>query len=333
MYENMEELPVEETVYHTLAEYPYVGMPKPPNFDPNDLAIKRFIETMWKDSRVVLKAENFGVAVARLADHEVKNRLGHAIVVGAAYYDASGLPFRIFYRGQTLYGGHLVAGRSFRVFAPLRVFARREPYGRGAAHSNQQRQIRAAAWSNLAEAQADPVHNPTNQYLPTHATFPRCIPLLVSPPPVKPHHGQDTSLFETWTQDSNYRPDIEEIWTQEPISVNPTDTLYTTGEAPFKVPVDKEERHQGSPSSPLVTLLRRDVLEPGHKEQTAFFFLRIEEVDGKCVPWRGPPRRPVPPLVPNDTTPSSAAGGVSFRGRSYSPSSRFLSLRKRSFYE
>lgn len=49
-------------------------MPKPPNFDPNDLAIKRFIETMWKDSRVVLKAENFGVAVARLANHEVKNR-------------------------------------------------------------------------------------------------------------------------------------------------------------------------------------------------------------------------------------------------------------------
>jgi len=112
------------------------------------------------------------------------------------------------------------------------------------------------------------------------------------------------------------RPHIEDLWTQEPIPVDPNNPVYSSSSSAAhrdgKVRVDKEERRDGSPSSPFVSLLRRDVLENGHKVGSpAFFFVRIEEVDGKYVPWRGPPR--VPPSHP-------------------SPSSPELSLRKRLIY-
>lgn len=83
------------------------------------------------------------------------------------------------------------------------------------------------------------------------------------------------------------------MWTQERILVNPDDPLFTDTSDLDKVRVKVDDREVGCPSSPLVTLLRRDIIENGQKVgHPAFFFLRIEKVEDKYVPWRGPPRPP-----------------------------------------
>lgn len=83
------------------------------------------------------------------------------------------------------------------------------------------------------------------------------------------------------------------------ILVSEDDPVFSRGfvEDSGKIPVFRDDRREGSPSSALVTLLRRDAHdERGHLVgHPAFFFVRIEKVGNKYVPWRGPPGHPQPP--------------------------------------
>ena len=83
------------------------------------------------------------------------------------------------------------------------------------------------------------------------------------------------------------------------ILVSEHDPVFSRGfvEDSGKIPVFRDDRREGSPSSPLVTLLRHDAHdERGHLVgHPAFFFVRIEKVGNEYVPWRGPPDRRPPP--------------------------------------
>ncbi|GAA5827815.1 hypothetical protein JCM5353_006432 [Sporobolomyces roseus] len=115
---------------------------------------------------------------------------------------------------------------------------------------------------------------------------------------------------------------VKMVWTQERLSVGPDDPLFTVKYNPSKILAFEDDRAEGSPTSPLVTLLRRDIVtNDGQKKgHPAFFFVRIEKVGNKYVPWRGPPNKP----------------GASFSlgsGRSYSTSAgNAFTPRKRFIY-
>lgn len=114
---------------------------------------------------------------------------------------------------------------------------------------------------------------------------------------------------------------VKQRWTQERIFINPQNPLFSLAYDPTKIQIKGDDREDGSPSSPLVTLLRSDAYNlHGHRVgHPAFFFVRIEKFGDKYMPWRGPPAPPLPPRMFSHCSPPSSPGPA-------------FSLRKRLIY-
>lgn len=178
-------------------------------------------------------------------------------------------------------------------------------------------------WENI---QRNPAYH--GQQLPTHVVFPQCLSLLTTAPPKRVKPQRVGCLVEQWLRDPNFslelqpyegmspgfavftrdgtdigltrsdRPNYKAVWTQEKIDVDPN-SLYSTTSTPGKVKVNADNRGDGSPSSPFVTIVRRLDFEDGVPcGRAVVYFLRIEKVNGRYVPWRGPPLPPPPPVSP-----------------------------------
>lgn len=284
-----------------------------------------------------------------LAESSSRTGLGDAYDRNASYYDASGLPIRVFYGGSP-------NGKTIK--APLSIFARRNVHNEVPGTENK----REKDWENWKQAQTPPAFR--NHNLPTHGVFPHCIRLMATPPHKQSGYRQmGESLIDQWVQSEHFTLEtdpapgsssplhlcpsstssmidsdccyvipgsgVKMVWTQEKLSVGPDDPLFTVIYNPSKILAYEDDRAEGSPSSPLVTLLRRDIVtHDGRKKgHPAFFFVRIEKVGNKYVPWRGPPDapggsvRPASPYIPLETTTESSQKQFSLgSGRSHSTS-------------
>ena len=190
--------------------------------DPNDHAIRTFLRQMCLETNVVTSTgtdiNNLDIKVARLAEHEVGRRkfltrdspcaeliaswihagFGFRVEPGAAYYDVSGVPVRLFYRGST---------DGTDIDTPLKTFARR-----GATQAAPARLVekREQQWEKWEQAQSPPIFGYPGRVLPTHGVFPRCVDLKTSPP-TPAGGGKANPLIEKWFKSGDFAIETEHV--------------------------------------------------------------------------------------------------------------------------